>query len=664
MVTYEITVEHSTESESCTLPHVDLKLVGEKGMTKSAPLSENDNYKELVSKCTIDCDDPIGKLLRIEIKKRPLYVVENNWFLKNIKVKDPNGETYYFPIYTWITDCKKHSFNEGQALIAKKELSPSGRFNRHKKLSQLKETYCWQVFEKGIPHHIQAMLPSHLPRNDQFIEVKQDEFKKNQEQTVVWKKLKESTKCYDTWPDFEQISELMDYSKYDILGYVKDNWKDDAFFGYQFLNGINPMLIQRCTSLPDNFPVTEHMICHYCNLPQEIEKGNIYLCNYQILDGVATRDIKGKKQYLMAPLVLLHKTAEDKLMPIAIQLQQKPGADNPIFLPSDSEHDWLLAKIFVRSAEFNFHQLNCHLLRTHLLSEVFAVSLMRNLPMVHPLYKLLIPHSRYTLHINTMARLILISETGAFTQVAASGGEGMIQILRKSLSSMTYRSLCIPDDIEDRGMKDIPNFFYRDDGLKLWDILHRFVEGILKHYYKTDDDVQNDRELEDWIWDIFEHGFLCPKEKSGIPLDFKNVNDLAKFVTMVIFTSSVQHAAVNSGQFDYGGWMPNLPSTLRRPPPSTKGEATEATILETLPDKSITLAAMTTLYLLSRRYSDFVPFGTYPEHHFTEEQPLKLMEKFKEELKELSKVIKERNIKLDVPYKYLDPEEIENSVSI
>uniref|UniRef100_A0A3B3V9J4 Arachidonate 12-lipoxygenase, 12R-type-like n=1 Tax=Poecilia latipinna TaxID=48699 RepID=A0A3B3V9J4_9TELE len=605
MVTYEITVEHSTESESCTLPHVDLKLVGEKGMTKSAPLSENDNYKELVSKCTIDCDDPIGKLLRIEIKKRPLYVVENNWFLKNIKVKDPNGETYYFPIYTWITDCKKHSFNEGQGLC---------------KLAHLTSP-C--LFEKGIPHHIQAMLPSHLPRNDQFIEI-----------------------------SF-------------VTGYVKDNWKDDAFFGYQFLNGINPMLIQRCTSLPDNFPVTEHMICKLLLFCSKIkQKGNIYLCNYQILDGVATRDIKGKKQYLMAPLVLLHKTAEDKLMPIAIQLQQKPGADNPIFLPSDSEHDWLLAKIFVRSAEFNFHQLNCHLLRTHLLSEVFAVSLMRNLPMVHPLYKLLIPHSRYTLHINTMARLILISETGAFTQVAASGGEGMIQILRKSLSSMTYRSLCIPDDIEDRGMKDIPNFFYRDDGLKLWDILHRFVEGILKHYYKTDDDVQNDRELEDWIWDIFEHGFLCPKEKSGIPLDFKNVNDLAKFVTMVIFTSSVQHAAVNSGQFDYGGWMPNLPSTLRRPPPSTKGEATEATILETLPDKSITLAAMTTLYLLSRRYSDFVPFGTYPEHHFTEEQPLKLMEKFKEELKELSKVIKERNIKLDVPYKYLDPEEIENSVSI
>lgn len=31
---------------------------------------------------------------------------------------------------------------------------------------------------------------------------------------------------------------------------VRDSWKEDALFGYQFLNGANPMLLRRSTHLP------------------------------------------------------------------------------------------------------------------------------------------------------------------------------------------------------------------------------------------------------------------------------------------------------------------------------------------------------------------------------------------------------------------------------
>uniref|UniRef100_A0A3Q2NY64 Arachidonate 15-lipoxygenase type B n=1 Tax=Fundulus heteroclitus TaxID=8078 RepID=A0A3Q2NY64_FUNHE len=492
--------------------------------------------------------------------------------------------------------------------------------------------YSWDSYEKGLPHCIKADKPNELPPEVTFSYTKEFGF---------------------------------GYTLFTRLDYVHLHWKDDDFFGYQFLNGVNPMMIRRCDTLPDNLPLTDNMVFLHgqCSLAEEIKNGNIFLCDYKVLDGIPTNVINGKKQYLMAPLVLLQKTEENKIMPIAIQLKQKPAEDNPIFFPTDSEYDWLLAKIFVRSADFNVHQLNAHLLRTHLLAEVFAVSLLRNVPMVHPLYKLLVPHTRYTLYINVLARLRLISPDGVFNHVSNHLCKGMSEILRRSLSSMTYTSLCIPDDIAERGLENVPNFYYKDDGIEIWKTIHRFVKGIISFYYRTNSDIENDPELQKWIKEIFEYGFLS-LTSTGIPQKFTTVDELIKFVTMVIFTGSAQHAALSIGQYDYASWMPNTPISLQLPPPTKKGDADEDTMLATFPDINTTVKGMDTMFLLSQQSTDFVPLGQYPEEHFTEDFPHKKIEEFQRELKALSNLINARNKTLEVPYTYLDPMKVENSVSI
>ncbi|XP_037620542.1 hydroperoxide isomerase ALOXE3-like [Sebastes umbrosus] len=670
MVNYEVTVSTANLAYAGTLNNVFIKLVGTDGesnrtwlMSLKGPLAL---YRGAVSSFTVSCPVSIGKLVWIELdKQRFPQFFEDSWFPAKVVVKSPEGDTYKFPIYRWINDCEVHRFREGKALRAFEDKNELDRNSRLQELIQRREYYSWHVHEKGIPHSMKAESLSSLPCEVQFSFTKKTEFLYTASTGLVELKLKGFAGSKEDWPDINADDHVFWFKRSDILDYIKKHWKEDAFFGYQFLNGVNPMLIRRCSALPENFPVADKMVslCGQWCLASEMKKGNIFLCDYKSLDGLKPNTIDGKKQYLMAPLVLLHKTPDDKLMPIAIQLKQIPAADNPIFYPTDSEYDWLTAKTFVRSADFNEHQLNVHLLRTHLLAEVFAVSLLRNVPMVHPLYKLLVPHTRYTLHINYLARDRLISETGVFTQFAASGGEGMMTLLKSSLASLTYSSLCIPVDIAERGLEAVPNFYYRDDGLKLWDIIHRFVQGVLGFYYKKDAEVKEDSVLQTWISDIFEHGFLS-LARTGIPQSFTTVAELVKFVTMVIFTCTGQHSAVNTGQYDYGGWMPNTPTTLRLPPPTTKGKTSEATMQQTLPNIGTTVNGMAAMWLLSQPSSDFVPLGQYLEDHFSEEIPCQLIRAFQGELQVLSAHINIRNKNLEVPYRYMDPAEVENSVAI
>ncbi|KAF7217926.1 polyunsaturated fatty acid lipoxygenase ALOX15B [Nothobranchius furzeri] len=670
MMKYEVTVFTSDRVSATTLNNVFIKLVGTDGESERKLLISLRGASAFVrgaeASFTVSCPSSIGKLVMIEVDKQPLPLFPaDSWFPAKVEVRSPEGDSFTFPIYRWITDSKTYLFREGTALRVFEDLHRLGQYSREQELLQRHKDYCWNVYVEGIPHCMKSDSPQSLPCEVRFSFTKEKEFLFTASAGLTELKLKGLADSKKSWTHLDDINRVFCCKKTSMSEYVQEHWKEDAFFGFQFLNGVNPIMIRRCTALPSNFPVTDSMVFPdgQASLAEEMQKGHIFLCDYKNMDGVQANIVNGKQQYLMAPLVLLQKTPDDKMMPIAIQLKQQPAADNPIFLPTDSEYDWLLAKIFVRSADFSEHQLNVHLMRTHLLAEVFAVSLLRNLPMVHPLYKLLLPHTRYTLQINFLARLRLISKEGVFTLFSSSGGEGMMTILRRSLSSVTYRSLCIPEDIKDRGLEAIPNFYYRDDGLRLWDVIHRFVQRVLGYYYKNDLEVQKDSELQTWILEIFEHGFLS-KRNTGIPERFTTVAELIKFVTMVIFTGSAQHAAVNSGQYDFGGWMPNTPISLQLPPPTTKGQTTEATMLNTLPDVNVTVQGMATLWLLSQQSTDFVPLGQYPEDHFTEESPQRMVKGFQKELEVLSAAIKDRNEHLEVPYVYLDPVEVENSVAI
>ncbi|XP_062398077.1 hydroperoxide isomerase ALOXE3-like [Sardina pilchardus] len=615
---------------------------------------------------TLESKSSLGELIYLNLRTKAFLGLDNHWFCDRITVKTPEGEDILFPCYRWLGCDETVVLRPAKASLVFQDTNPIAQKARTSQLEGRQKLIRWSVYAESLPRAINYESPLLLPEELRFSFSKKTEFSYTAGKQLISLKLNGLSGNRDSWESIDQLHQILCDITNTTIEYVEDHWDEDEFFGYQFLNGLNPMLIQRCSELPENFPVTEEMVKGLLGeytLEAEIAKGNIFLCDYKMLDGLVGNVVAGRQQYLTAPLVLLYCNPQGKMLPIAIQLGQTPGPENPIFLPSDPKHDWLLAKIFVRAAEFSVQELDFHLLRTHLLFEVITMATFRNLPSPHPLFKLLIPHTRYTLHINILARSQLISDDGSITLNAGIGGKSLDKLLQRATSSLTYSSLCLPDDISERGLEDVPNYYYRDDGRELWNIIHKYAEGVVQHYYTSDEHVQKDTELQSWIREIFTSGFLG-RSSTGIPECFHTVSDVVKFVTMAIFTASAQHAAVNNGQFDFGGWMPNYPTALRKPPPKEKGQTTMNTILETLPDIGTTVNGMAVLSLLSKTFTDQYLLGHFPEDLFDEEVPCKLVADFQKDLRELSDVIEERNKKLEFPYTYLNPKNVENSVAI
>ncbi|KAM6993490.1 polyunsaturated fatty acid lipoxygenase ALOX8-like [Passerculus sandwichensis] len=675
---------------------------------------------------SVHCGQDLGPIVLIRLHKGQLFL-EDAWFCKDVRVAAPDGTLYRFPCYQWLEGVTTVEVREGSGRTHPKLVDDKLQIlkeHRHRELAARQKAYRWKNFAQGWPRCLNVDSIFELDSNIQFSCIRANSFTGS----LIFQEASHLLSGFllrcSSWNSLDEMRTIFSRTQgRDIVPeYVAKHWQEDDFFGSQFLTGNNPIIIHRCTTLPLNFPVTPEMVAGSLgggtDLGKELQEGRIFIVDYKVLEDIPTGTIYGRQQYIAAPLCLLHQGTDGLLRPIAIQLSQTPGPHSPIFLPSDDEWDWLLAKTWVRNADFYSHQLLTHLLRTHLFGEVFAIATLRHLPTCHPLFKLLMPHFHFTLHINTLARSVLINQGGVIDKVstgfywgalgspgnpgvywkhgAGSGVtyEGLLLVVQRGLEQVTYTSLCLPDDIRDRGMSHVPNYYYRDDGMSLWEAIESFVTGIVTFYYDGDAAVSGDTELQAWVMDIFTNGFLG-RTSSGIPSSLQTVVELIKFLTMVMFTCSVQHAAVNNGQYDLGAFVPNAPSSMRHPPPSEKGRAFLQHFLDTIPEVATTANILVALILLSSQLKDrlcgpgelqevptrvdvttfgvtkvhvAVPLqrllGQYPEEWFTEAEPRRLIRAFQGRLEEIRDRIEDRNQQAELRYNYLNPLETENSISI
>ncbi|VCX38500.1 unnamed protein product, partial [Gulo gulo] len=542
-----------------------------------------------------DVPKDLGTLQFVKLCKHH-SLVDDAWFCDLITVRGPGAcEEAAFPCYRWVQGQGVLSLPEGTARLPGDNALDVFQKHREKELKERQKLYCWHTWKEGLPLTIAAGCQDDLPPNVRFHEDKRLDFEWALKAGALEMVLKRVYTLLSPWNRLEDFDQIFWGQKSALAEKVHQCWRDDELFGYQFLNGANPMLLRRSASLPSRLVLPPGLEALRSQLESELQNGSLFEADFILLDGIAANVIRGEKQYVAAPLVLLKMEPDGKLLPVAIQIQppspRSPAP--PLFLPSDPPLAWLLAKTWVRNSDFQLHQLQYHLLNTHLVAEVIAVATMRRLPGLHPVFKLLIPHIRYTLEINTRARSQLISEGGIFDKAVSTGGGGHVHLLRRAMAQLTYCSLCPPDDLADRGLLGIPSALYAHDALRLWGIIAR------------DDVVRGDPELQAWCREITEVG-LCQAQDRGFPVSFQSQKQLCHFLTMCVFTCTAQHGAINQGQLDWYAWVPNAPCTMRMPPPTSKEEITMATVMGSLPDIRQACLQMTITWHLGRRQPDMV----------------------------------------------------------
>ncbi|CAB4012276.1 allene oxide synthase-lipoxygenase -like [Paramuricea clavata] len=307
-----------------------------------------------------------------------------------------------------------------------------------------------------------------------------------------------------------------------------------------------------------------------------------------------------------------------------------------------------------------------HLLRCHLMMEPTAVASWRNLSSVHPVWKLLYPHTKGIMAINTLGRNKLIPEGGAANKVLSIGGGGHVTLMQKYYRSVSFDSYDLVKDLTDRGVKYLRKFHYKNDALLLWNAIQQFVQDIIYIYYNDKKQVLKDNEIQDWIRDLHDNGYKFGGKSvdKKVPKSFTNRKDLINFLTKVIFTCSCQHAAVNFFQMATYGFHPNSPTLMRQPAPTKRGEADSAAIMATLANKHQAGTMISIVNALTTIYPTELFLGDYADNLFGDASARVALAKFKSKLDEITEKIKKRNEGMVAPYTWLLPERIPNSIAI
>ena len=480
-----------------------------------------------------------------------------------------------------------------------------------------------------------------------------------------------AVKAHAIWDPLNELQDYEDFFPVLPKPNVMKTYETDDSFAEQRLCGVNPVVLRQIKQMPANFAFTiEELQAKFgnsINLIERLATGNLYVADYRPLAFIQGGTFAKGKKYLPAPIAFFcwrSSGFQDRgqLVPIAIQIKPNLGQASPLLTPFDDALTWFYAKSCVQIADSNHHEMSSHLCRTHFVMEPFAVVTPRQLAENHPLRILLKPHFRFMLANNDLGRKGLVNRGGPVDELLAGTLQESLQIVVDAYKDWSLDQFALPRELKNRGMDDVknlPHYPYRDDGILLWNAINKFVFNYLELYYKSPTDLKADVELQAWARELVaQDGGRVKGMKSSID----TLEQLVEIVTTILYICGPLHSAVNFPQYEYMGFIPNMPLAAYKPIQEKGDIKDRQALIDFLPPAKPTSSQLTTVFTLSAYRYDRL--GYYEDEEFVDPNADDVVNKFQQELNVVQRKIELNNKGRLVNYEYLQPRLILNSISI
>lgn len=460
----------------------------------------------------------------------------------------------------------------------------------------------------------------------------------------------------------------------------------DQELAAQLIRGVNPMkvsVVRDISLLPNELSVVTDDRGR--TVEEIIEDSAMFYCDYWELQVGQYDEEKGcyvnqgsypgglgraPATYWYAPRLACYKNADGHLDILGFTLTRFEDRKNVVYNKETHPNIYKIAKLHLTCADNQHHQFVSHLGFAHLAMEVFAIANNNAFPIGadrHPIGKLLEPHFQDTIGINFLARQTLVSTVAPLTDATFSPGtsNGM-KIFAAAYKDWDIVKNNFPNDLMRRGFDEecsegLPGYHYRDDGFKVWNAYESHFGAIVDLLYEGDDSVRNDLALKGWCEELRDS---TRGDLASFPACMDSKDTLVEVLTSIAFYCSAQHAAVNFSQLRYVSYVPNRPDSMVAPMPAPDGRDIDADqIFKALPSQQNAEFQAMFAYLLSTPPDN--PMSTYCVT--MADFPVET-EAFLEKLKDIHGFIAGRNSYLketgEVPYEYMDPMQIPQSINI